>query len=188
MCEPVTAALVGSAATGTTGLIGTAGALGGGTIGLGTLVSGATAVMGAFNSFQMQGAYDNQARYQQQVAKQRADDARVRAQIEEDTHRRKVQSFLGTQNAQLAASGVDLGSGSASDLVADTAMVGEIDALTIRQNAEREAFLYESEGKLRSMQSRAKGKAARNEGYGSLLGGVGEVAGKWYDSKSALVS
>ena len=49
----------------------------------------------------------------------------------------------------MAANGVDLSSGSPLDILGDTAMYGELDALTIRSNAEREAYGYRVQSRRR---------------------------------------
>jgi hypothetical protein len=53
--------------------------------------------------------------------------------------------MVGTQRAGFAAGNIDVGSGSAVDVQADTAFMGELDALQIRTNAAREAWGYSVE-------------------------------------------
>lgn len=74
------------------------------------------------------------------VQERAAQDALARGRIDEQQHRLKVSQMKGAQRSALAASGVQVDSGSALDVLADTAMFGEMDALTIRSNAEREAY------------------------------------------------
>jgi hypothetical protein len=77
-----------------------------------------------------------------QIQNQLAEDALKRGEIEESEHRRKVNLLKGEQRVAYAGSGVDLGSDLVMDTLADTAQFGELDALTIRDNAEREAYGY----------------------------------------------
>src|SRR5690606_7603495 len=86
-------------------------------------------------------------RYQAEVAEVNAKQADYRAEqaarigaIREDQHRAQVRRLAGSQRATLAANGIDLGSGTAADMVNETYTLGEADALTIRFNAMNEAW------------------------------------------------
>lgn len=81
-------------------------------------------------------AQDNNAK----LALRQAEDALRRGQDEELALRQRVAQTRGTQTAALAARGIDVSSGSALGLISDTEYLGEIDALTIRDNAAREAW------------------------------------------------
>lgn len=48
--------------------------------------------------------------------------------------------LMGTQRAGLAASGVDLGQGSASEVLQSTEKMGALDAMTIQDNANRQVW------------------------------------------------
>jgi len=76
------------------------------------------------------------------VAQAQAEQAIARGAAEESTFRSGVRGLIGTQRAGLAAGNVDVGFGSALDVQADTAYLGELDALTIRNNASLEAWGY----------------------------------------------
>jgi len=75
-----------------------------------------------------------------QLAQARAQDAEARGRVAEKQHRQRVSQLKGTQRAGFAASGVLVDSGSTQDVLEDTAVFGELDALTIRHNAATEAF------------------------------------------------
>lgn len=81
-------------------------------------------------------AQDNNAK----MAKTQAEDALRRGADEELALRQRVAQTQGAQTAALAARGLDVSSGSALGLISDTEYLGEIDALTIRDNAAREAW------------------------------------------------
>jgi hypothetical protein len=74
------------------------------------------------------------------LSDRRAKDALERGAKEEQRKRLEVQRILGSQQAAMAANGVDITFGSPLDTLTDTAMLGEIDALTIRTNANRESY------------------------------------------------
>ena len=56
-----------------------------------------------------------------------------------------ITEAIGDQKVALAANGVDVGYGTSLDLIEDTSMLGELDALTIEYNAEKAARNYEIE-------------------------------------------
>jgi hypothetical protein len=125
------------------------------------------------------------ARNNQQQANAMAVDAEQRGRVEEQRQRTKTASLIGTQQANLAAQGTDL-SGSSADIMGDTAAVGELDALTIRSNAAREAWGYRAKGveygnavSLANAQQGNSGLSALGVGS-SLIAGAGSVADKWY--------
>lgn len=80
--------------------------------------------------------------YNAAVATLQADDAVARGAQEEARFRTGVRGMIGSQRAGFAAGNIDVGSGSAVDVQADTAFLGELDALQIRTNARREAWGY----------------------------------------------
>lgn len=76
------------------------------------------------------------------IADLQAQDAVLRGQ--EAARQKLVQTrgLIGSQRATLAAQGIDVESGTALDLQVETAGLGALDALTIRNNAAREAWGY----------------------------------------------
>jgi hypothetical protein len=80
------------------------------------------------------------ADYNAAVADVQAQDAVTRGAQEEARFRSGVRGMVGTQRAGFAAGNIDVGSGSAVDVQADTAYLGELDALQIKTNAAREAW------------------------------------------------
>lgn len=126
------------------------------------------------------------ARNNQIVADRQADDAVKRGQVAEDEQRRKTAQIKGAQRAALGASGVALDSGSPLDILGDTAAFGELDALTIRNNASREAYGYKVQGMNFAAEAGladARGAAAKQSaliGAGAtLLSGAGNVIDRW---------
>ncbi|CCG40162.1 virion core protein, T7 gp14 family [Magnetospirillum molischianum] len=129
---------------------------------------------------------DYQAAVGEQNAKisdRAAQDAEERGRVAEQQQRLKTSQTIGTQRSALASSGVQVDSGSALDVVSDSSMLGEMDALTVRQNAEREAYQYKVQAyssRTQSGMSTLAGKnAASNAAWGAgstLIGGLGSVA------------
>lgn len=153
------------------------------------VLAGVATAMGAYGTYQQGQQQKAQAEYQAAVAnnnaiiaERQAQDSLDRGRVEEQQHRLKVAQMKGTQRSALAASGVQVDSGSALDVVADTAMMGEFDALTIRNNAEREAYAYRVQGSNyqaeSGLYSLAGRNAARNGSFGAattLLGGAAQI-------------
>lgn len=84
-----------------------------------------------------------------------AQDALELGSQEEARYRRDVQQLVGAQKVAFGARNVQRSSGSALDLLGDTAAISEEDALRIRANAAREAAAL-----------RAGAKGIRREGRG----------------------
>jgi hypothetical protein len=116
------------------------------------------------------------ADFNAQVADLQAKDAIERGAEEESRFRTQVRGAIGTQRAGIAASNIDVGFGSAVDVQADAAYLGELDALTIRTNAAREAWGY----KVQATDLRKRADIARKEGV------YLEAAGKQASSGSKL--
>lgn len=106
-------------------------------------------------------------------------------QRDEQKSRIATANLKGTQRASMAANGIDLGEGSATQILTSTDVMGEIDANTIQANAVRSAWGYRTQGVNQTNQaltSRASAGAI-NPGQSamtSLLGSAGTVAGNWY--------
>jgi hypothetical protein len=81
-------------------------------------------------------------------------DAITRGQEAEDQFRKQLKGVIGTQRAQFAAQGIDVGTGSAVDVQKDTAYQGELDALTIRTNAAREAWGFTVQAQGETLQAK----------------------------------
>lgn len=82
------------------------------------------------------------ADYNAGVARLQAKDAVARGAEEESRFRAQIGGAIGAQRAGIAAGNIDVSYGSAVDVQADAAFLGELDALTIRNNAAREAWGY----------------------------------------------
>lgn len=179
-------------------------------------MSGVSTVAGMAGSAQQAQAQANAARQQQQaaiyqaqvaanaqkVAEWQAEDALKRGKIAEEERRTKTRLQIGQQRAALASMGADINDGSNVDIIGDTAAVGEKDALTIRSNADRDAFdrrlvaaNYGGDAAMQTYAARTLADRANSYeanswiGVGSnLLAGASTVADKWsmYRSKGVL--
>lgn len=151
-----------------------------------TILTIASTAIGAVGAIQQGNAQAEASRYNAKVStmnaemsRRRAKDAQERGAREEQQKRAQIAALKGQQIAAMAANGVDLTFGSPLDTIADTAMLGELDALTIRKNTAREAYDYEVQavnGQADANLSRMNANASQTAGYlnaaGTLLGGA----------------
>lgn len=132
--------------------------------------------VGAMNKAQSQ---QDMLNSEANVADMQARQAIINGQTNAQSSMLRTGAVFGGQRAQLGANGVDLGSGSATDLLASTKYMGARDAMTIQDNALRTAWSY-------STQSAMDRTGASNinptmAGMSSLLGSSGSVASSWYN-------
>lgn len=169
-------------------------------ISMGANVAGA--VMGAFGSSAQGRAASDAAAYQaavarnnQTIAEQNAQLAEQKGRQEEAAKREQTAQMMGSLRARAAGSGVDVNSGSPLNLQEDVARLGELDALTIRNNAARSAYGYRTQGAdfgaqagLLDVQAQNARKAGNIGAFSSIIGGASGVADKWLKFKYPTMS
>ena len=108
------------------------------------------------------------ANYNASVADMQSADAIERGNIEANKQRVNTRRMIGSQRAAMAAQGIDINDAdsSAVDVQADTAYLGELDALTIKANAAREAWGY----RVQAQDYRTRGAIAEAEGKNKAIG------------------
>lgn len=128
------------------------------------IAGGAAQVVGQLRQGQMNA---QMADYNSAVATQ--NQAAVEAQARENSRRSLIQNnkVLGSQRAGFAASGVS--GGSVFDVLEDTAVKGELDSITIKNQAEMKIGSLESEKTLDKYR-------AKNELLGSYFSAAGALA------------
>lgn len=170
------------------------------TVSTGLLVAGiATSVVGTgvavYGQMQAANAASEAAKYNAQIAQnnqmlanQEAVDAKSRGDIMAQEKANQTAGVLGRQKASLAANGVDVNTGSSVDLESDTMAAGQLDELTIQNNAARESAGYTNQSVNYSNQAamdEASSQQAETAGAlaagSTLLKGAGSVAGSWYN-------
>jgi hypothetical protein len=152
MCEPATIALIATAAS---------------------------TVVGTYGQYQQGQAEKDAARYNAKMSEYAAQDAQRRGEEEAAAIQRKAASLKSTQRAAQAARGLDVSYGTAGDLQDETDFFGQMDASTARYNAASDAWNYRAQGKLARAQGKAAAYQAKMGAAGTLLTGIGQVAGKW---------
>ena len=172
------AVAAGTAAAATTATAAAAG-LGSTVKTVGTALSLASTLLGGVSAYQQGQAQSKAAIIQQQQDQLRARDALERGEAESDRHRLAAARAQGEQKARAAAAGVDISTGSALDLLDDSAFIAEQDAFTIRKNATRSSDGY----LVSAANAGTAATAARRQGLfdagGTVLTGASRVASRW---------
>ena len=166
-----------------------------------TVTGIATGVTGGVSAYQQGKAQQAQYNYQAKVNEENAKIAQENANVQrqqgiEDARlqRMKAISTIGSQQAAMAANGVDITQGTALDVISDTAAMGELDALQTQYNYESKARGYEVQAGNYKNQSNLdviSGKNAYNagkmnaissgvKGLGEATNSVTQVATKWF--------
>lgn len=122
--------------------------------------------------------------YNAKVADIQSTDALQRGQEEENRFRMGVRGMIGSQRAGIAASNVDVNYGSAVDVQADAAYLGEVDALTIRNNAARESWGIAQQ----ATDLRKRAEIQRKEGVNLALAGQQQQTASRYAAAGSILS
>lgn len=145
-------AAAGASAAGAAVISSTTAAVIGGVAVAGVAAGVAGTALGAVGSYQQGKAQAAAYNYNAKVAEENRKIAMNNAAMErqlglEEARRQRISTLqaIGKQEVALAANGVDVGYGTSLDLIEDTAMLGELDALTIEYNSEKKARNYEIE-------------------------------------------
>ena len=150
----------------------------------------ASAGVGAYGSISSGIAQSNQAKAEAQVAANNATIAQqnaVRASQSGEQQaaesEQKTRAQVGAIKAAQAANGTDVNSGTNVDVRSSAAAQGELNALTIRSNAARTAYGYQTQSQSYQTQSNLDNSQASNaaisggiNGASTLLSGAGKAA------------
>ena len=119
---------------------------------------------------------ERMAEVNSRLSNMQAEDAIKRGDTEANSVAKRATQIRGSQRAGFAAQGIALDSGSAQDIQTETAEMGALDALTVRNNAAREAWGYKMQGLqgMASAEMDAMGK--RNTAGATLLTGGMQAA------------
>lgn len=131
----------------------------------------------ATGAYNMAAAQRAALQNQGQIASWQATQAQVVGDQQAAASGMHTEQVLGQQAAGLAANGVTLNSGSAVDLMASTKFMGLRDQMTIRDNALRTAWAYQTEANVDK--TMAGNISPDMSAASSLLGGASQVAGTW---------
>lgn len=112
-----------------------------------------------------------------QIAERQGADALARGDESVAQVGAQERSLTGSQRASYAAQGIDVNSGSAADVVASDQQLSELDKLTIKRNAQREAHGYELQAAAYRKGGQLQAANYSNAAYGTLLSGAAQMIG-----------
>ena len=133
--------------------------------------------------YQAQVAQNNQI-----LAQRAADDATRRGDIAAAEQRQAARALVGRQRAVGASSGVVVDEDDFLKLTADTAALGEFEALKIEDNAAREALNFNQQGENFSGAAQLAFNSAGNQNagtFGTILTGASGFANQFAKFKTA---
>lgn len=102
-------------------------------------------------------------------------DAMARGSRESSLVRTRGTQLIESQRVGYAASGVDAGQGTPTDVAAQTRYFSELDAKTVDNNAAREAWGFKNYGLKYGEQSDREISRINNRTAATILGGVGKL-------------
>lgn len=155
------------------------------------LASTAVSYMGAEQSAQATSnaeAYNAKVQQNNQIiANEAAGAALSQGAIAQQQKAYQEDLLIGQQKVGLAANGIDVGSGSAVDILGDTKAAGEFDQLTIANNTARtvqgfqnEGINYQNQATVDTQMSASTLAGGQLQGDAALFKGAGQVANSWY--------
>ena len=156
--------------------------------------SASSSAVGALNGAMSQksslGFQADLAEINARMSESAAQQTLLSGQYEEGKSRIATANLKGSQRASLAANGVDLGEGSAAQILTSTDFMGEVDATTIQANAVRSAWGQRTQSvnyKNQALMARSQASAINPTMamVTSLIGSAGAVAPQWSSMKGA---
>jgi hypothetical protein len=135
----------------------------------------ASAAIGGYAAYQSGQSQKKAMKYNADMQELQALDASQRGAAEAATKRDRARKISGSQAANMAASGVRIDSGTPLALLTETAGLGDLDALTSLNNAQREGWGYKGQATLDRYQGKAAGRAGVLNSAGTLLGGASKA-------------
>lgn len=141
----------------------------------------ASSAVGAYYSAQNQRHQGRMAKINARVAELGAESAMMQGAEQIAQLTREAGQLKARQRVSMAANGIDMGEGSAAEILASTDLMKELDAQTLKANAVRTAWGYRTE----AMNLRNQGRALSSvnpfaAAGGTLLGSASQVAASWY--------
>lgn len=141
-------------------------------------IATAQAGVGLYGSYAQSQALKEQGKAEEKLAEQnarlkelQAEDAILRGKADAAEVKRRGRYVKGSQRAALAAQGVSVDTGSAAAVQNETDTMSGMDALTVQNNAFREAWGYRSEASNERFRGRMERLKSRNEARMTLLTG-----------------
>lgn len=146
---------------------------------------GLSAISAITNALSESAATRAQGQYESSIADTNARIASVQSRqaleagdMQASRQNLKTQSIIGSERAAQGASGIDVASGSSALVRASTGGVGAVDELTIRNNAARQAWGYQTEAIQDTYQGKFAQLTSNAKSFQTLLsGGLQAISG-----------
>lgn len=161
----------------------------------GMATTGIGSVIGAVGNIESGYSNANATKYQAQVAEnnsaiagRNAEFATQEGNVQAENQGLKNRSQAGSIIANTAANGIDVNSGSAKQVQQSQQILGNLDAMTIRSSAAREAYGYQTQAQNFTAEAALKSSEAKNDvsagfmGAGSSLLSGASSLGKQYSA------
>ena len=141
------------------------------------LISGAAGSYSEYKGIQLETEFEaSQFETNSRIAELQAKDAERRGREDANAYKVKIKQLIGKQRAAMAAQGIEIDADSALDIQLETAELGELDAMTIKNNAFREATGHRIQALDYSSQSGYTRIAGKTKARNTLLtGGMSAV-------------
>jgi hypothetical protein len=110
------------------------------------------------------------------LAQAEADNANAQATRESEQQAWRTRALIGQQRAAIAANNIDPTLGTPSEILGETAMFGEVDQQTIRQNAARQAWGFNAQATNYRNQGGLARWGGNQQAKGTILGSLASAA------------
>jgi hypothetical protein len=111
------------------------------------------------------------AKINQRFAQSQSEDVLERGREDANRAMRQSRSAMGSQKAGFAAQGIEVNSGTAGEIISQTAEIGARDAARIERNAQLEAWGIRTNSAQAVQQARMQAEGLRNEARSTLVTG-----------------
>lgn len=150
-------------------------------------ITAAAAGVGTYSAVAQGNAAEDAAKRQQEAENANAAAAHNTAALEAGQIRRRNLLRLGTQRANAAKAGVQI-EDSAADVIYDTSIQGELEALSALYSGNTSAAYYQSRGRNAAFEGSQAKSASYIDAGSSLIGGLGRGVGNYRDYKKDVAS
>lgn len=148
----------------------------------GAVLAIVAAGISAYSAVEQASAAEDAAKYNATVARNNAAAAAAQSSVEAGRARNRSRRLIAAQKTQFAKSGGTL-SGSAIDVLYDTAIQAETDALSIEYRGAIGGNNHTAESRLQSMMAKNAKASVAPAVTGSILGGLSGAAGSYSSVK-----
>lgn len=121
----------------------------------------------------------------QRIVSAQAEAENANATREMDQKAWETRALIGRQKAALASNNADLSQGTAMDILGESAMFGEYDQQTIRNNAARSAWGFQAEKTNLGNQATMAKWSGKTQAAATMLGALGKAYGDYSKNKTA---